>query len=54
LLPHIVMTSDVDWDPSRYGKDIENLADFHDPSEDDHENYDFDWYGEYHHRTGSI
>jgi hypothetical protein len=50
-LPHIVTTSDVDWDPSHYDTDIDNLADFHDPSKDDHENYHFDWYGEYRHRT---
>jgi hypothetical protein len=50
-LPHIVMTSDVDWDPSQYDKDIDNFADFHDPSEDAHENYHFNQYGEYHHRT---
>jgi hypothetical protein len=46
-LPHIVMTSDVDWDPSHYDKDIHDLAEFHDPSEDDHENYHFNQYGEY-------
>jgi hypothetical protein len=46
------MTSDVDWDPSHYDEDIDNLADFHDQSEeDDHENYYFDWYGEYRHCT---
>jgi hypothetical protein len=50
-LPHIVMTSDVDWDPSTYDKDIDNLDDFHDPSEDDHENYHFYQYGEYRHWT---
>jgi hypothetical protein len=50
-IPHIVMTSDVDWNPNHYDKDIDNLADFHDPSEDDHENYHFDQYGEYRHRT---
>jgi hypothetical protein len=50
-LPHIVMISNVDWDPSHYDNDIDNLADFHDPSEDDHENYHFDWYREYRHLT---
>jgi hypothetical protein len=45
-LPHIVMTSDVYWDSSHYDKDIDNLADFHDPSEDYHENFQFDQYGE--------
>jgi hypothetical protein len=41
------MTSDVDWDPRLYDKDIENLEDFHDPSEDDHEHDHFVQYGEY-------
>jgi hypothetical protein len=41
------MTSDVDWDPSHYDKDINELAEFHDPSEDNHENYHFNQYGEY-------
>jgi hypothetical protein len=50
-LPHIVMTSDVDWDPSQYDKDINNLADFHGPSEDDHENHHFYQHAEYCHRT---
>jgi hypothetical protein len=45
------MTSDANWDPSHYDKDIDNSADFHDPSEDDHEIYHFDQYGEYCHRT---
>jgi hypothetical protein len=50
-LPHIVLTSDVEWDPTTYDKDIDNLNDFHDPSEDDHENYHFDQHGEYRHWT---
>jgi hypothetical protein len=37
--------------PSTCDKDIDNLDDFHDPSEDDHENYHFDQYGEYRHQT---
>jgi hypothetical protein len=45
-LPLIVMTSDVDWDPCTYDKDIDNLDDFHDLSEDDHENYHIDQHGE--------
>jgi hypothetical protein len=50
-LPHIVMTSNADWDPSHYDKDINDLADIQDPSEDNHENYLCDQYGEYCHRT---
>jgi hypothetical protein len=36
-LPHIIMTSDVDWDPSKYDKNIADIEKFHDPGEDDHE-----------------
>jgi hypothetical protein len=32
-LPHIMMTSDFDWDPSIYDEDIIDLSDFHDPSQ---------------------
>jgi hypothetical protein len=32
LLPHIIMTSDVDWDPSIYDNDIDDIDDFHDPT----------------------
>jgi hypothetical protein len=50
-LPHIVMTSDVDWDPHQYDKDIDNLEEFHDPSEDVYQHDHFDQYGEYCHCT---
>jgi hypothetical protein len=50
-LPHIIMTSDVEWDPSQYDKDLDDLATFYDPSEEDHEERHFDQYGEYPHRT---
>jgi hypothetical protein len=52
-LPHIVMTSDVEWDPRQYDKDIDNLEEFHDPLEDVHPHDHFDQYGEYCHRTVS-
>jgi hypothetical protein len=45
------MTSDVDWDPSLYDNIIENIEEFHDTSVDDHEDPNFDQYGEYRHRT---
>jgi hypothetical protein len=32
VLPHVVMTSDVDWDPSLYHNVIDNMDDFHDPT----------------------
>jgi hypothetical protein len=44
-LPHIIMTSDVEWDPSQYDKDLDDLAAFYDPSEEDHEVRHFDQYG---------
>jgi hypothetical protein len=48
LLPHVVMTSDVDWDPSLYDNVIEDMDAFHDPTLDfiDHDN-PFNEYGEY-------
>jgi hypothetical protein len=52
VLPHVVMTSDVDWDPSLYDNVIEDMDDFHDPTLDfiDHDN-PFNGYGEYRKRT---
>jgi hypothetical protein len=51
-LPHVIMTSDVDWDPCIYDNIIEDIAVFHDLSIDliQHDN-PFDDYGEYRHRT---
>jgi hypothetical protein len=45
------MTSDMDGDPSKYDKQINDIEKFHDPGEDDHEEYHFDQHGEYPHRT---
>jgi hypothetical protein len=50
-LPHIIMTADVDWDPSLYDNDIVDLEKFHDTSEDENEEEHFNQYGEYRHRT---
>ena len=50
-LPHVIMTSDVDWDPSFYDNIIESIEEFHDTSINDHEDANFDQYGEYRHRT---
>jgi hypothetical protein len=30
LLPHVIMTSYIDWDPKLYDNDIESFEDFHD------------------------
>jgi hypothetical protein len=45
------MTSDVDWDPSKFDNDITNLDAFHDPANDSHEEHHFDQHGVYRHRT---
>jgi hypothetical protein len=44
------MMSDLEWDPSIYDQEIDAIDNFHYPS-DDHEEYNFDQYGEYKHRT---
>jgi hypothetical protein len=46
------MTSDVDWDPTMYSYEIEDMNAFHDPMIDlvEHDN-PFDAYREYRHRT---
>jgi hypothetical protein len=48
LLPHIIMTSDIEWDPSLHDNVVEDLKEFHDALVDfiDHDN-PFDQYGEY-------
>jgi hypothetical protein len=47
------MTSDMEWDPSKYDKDINDIEKFHDPGEDDYQEYHFDQHGEYSHCTGA-
>jgi hypothetical protein len=50
LLPHIRMTSDVEWDPSLYDNSIEDIEKFHDTTENENEHKDFNCCGEYRHR----
>jgi hypothetical protein len=52
LLPHIIMTSAVTWDPSLYDNINDNIDKFYDPLEatPEHE-YHFDQHEEYRHRT---
>jgi hypothetical protein len=52
LLPHIIMTSDNEWDPSLYANVAKDLQEFHDTSVNliDHDN-PFNQYGEYRFRT---
>jgi hypothetical protein len=52
-LPHIIMTSDVEWHPSQYDKDYDDFAAFYDPSEEDHEERHFDQYQEYWHHMAA-
>jgi hypothetical protein len=52
LLPHIIMTLDVTWDPSLYDSINDNTDQFYDPLEDTSEHeYNFDQHGEYQHCT---
>jgi hypothetical protein len=51
FLPYLTSSRPLMWDPSKYDKDIDDIEKFHYPGEDDHEEYHFDQYGEYHHRT---
>jgi hypothetical protein len=37
--------SDVEWDPSQYDKELDDLTAFCDISEEDHEEQYFDQYG---------
>jgi hypothetical protein len=53
-LPHIIMTADIDWDPSTYDNVIEDIAKFHDTSIDENEDKNFNQYGDYRHRTVAI
>jgi hypothetical protein len=49
LLPHIITTSDVEWDPSLYESSIEDIAKYHDTTEHENEHEDFNCYVEYCH-----
>jgi hypothetical protein len=51
LLPHIIMTSDVEWDPCLYDNSIEDIEKFHDTTYDENEHENFNCYEEYRHRT---
>jgi hypothetical protein len=48
------MTSDVDWNPTMYGYESDDMNEFHDPTIDLVEHYNpFNAYGEYRHCTVS-
>jgi hypothetical protein len=53
-LPHIIMTADVDWNPSIFDNDIDDVELFHDIEDDIIHHGPFDQYGEYRYRTVSI
>jgi hypothetical protein len=50
-LPHIIMTSDMDWDPSTYDITIDDMDMFYDADEDDVYHSLFDHKGDYRHCT---
>ena len=50
-LPHIIMTSDIDWDPSVYDNIIDDMDVFFDTNEDEVYDSAFDAQGNYRHRT---
>ena len=50
-LPHIIMTSDVDWDPCIYDNQIVDLDEFFDAQEEEVYDSPFDQFGDYRHRT---
>jgi hypothetical protein len=50
-LPHLIMTSDIDWDPTSYDNTITNLPQFYNPVVDQVHQRNFDDQGNYLHRT---
>jgi hypothetical protein len=48
-LPHIIMTSDMDWDPSTYNNTIDDMDKFFDADEDNVYHSPFDHKGDYCH-----
>ena len=53
-LPHIIMTSDVDWNPSIHDHKIDDIDAFYDDAIDTVEYDNFNQFGEYRHRTIGI
>jgi hypothetical protein len=50
-LPHLIMTADVDWDPTSYYNVISDLHKFYDQDIDDVPHSNFHAYGNYLHQT---
>ena len=50
-LPYIIVTSNIDWDPSIYDQNVEDVEEFYDSNEDDVYHSLYDEYREYRHRT---
>lgn len=50
-LPHLIMTSDIDWDPTTYDNVISDLQMFYDAAADEVHRSHFDDHGNYRHRT---
>jgi hypothetical protein len=53
-LPHIIMTADVDWNPSIFDNDIDDVETFFDTTDDIISHGPFDQYGEYRFRIVAI
>ena len=51
FLPHLIMTSDVDWDPTTYVNVISDIHTFYDAESDMVHHSNFDDCGNYRHRT---
>jgi hypothetical protein len=50
-LPHLIMTSNIDWDPSLYDIIIDNMEQFYDADEEEFHDSPFDLQGTYRHQT---
>jgi hypothetical protein len=50
-LPHIIMTSDINWDPTTYNNYISDIITFFDAIIDTVHRSNFDDHGNYRHRT---
>jgi hypothetical protein len=53
-LPHLIMTADLDWDPTSYDNVITDVGQFYDPNADEVHHSNFDVRGDYLHRTVAI
>ena len=50
-LPHFILTSDIEWNPTVFDNDIDDMHQFFDALEKAPHDYQFDHVGQYHFRT---